>query len=203
MKAQPLFSGLILLSLSGYAQASDLEGFNIALGLGYVQPKINYADNSGGAYQWDRRSVVPRVSATYNFAVNDKWLMGAGVEFDLDKVDAGTTSAMWGPVKASMSEHTSAYIQPAYSLDDTSTVFVKVGYHTVKVNTPPQPGANWIEDIFHATGIGYGIGYNKFINKNLFIQAEIQQVNYQSKGYSSYAYWQKTTSETVSIGYKF
>lgn len=205
MKKSSTLALLALISTAATAQANDFEGLNVALGLAYVHPQINYTDDFGAHYQWDKNDTVAQLSATYNFVLSKAWLLGVGAGVDLGTTDAGIKSEMWGPVKATMKEHANIYIQPAYILDNTSTVFAKIGYHTVQISTPPEPGAGWIEDKFHVDGVGYGIGYNKFISNNLFFQAEIQQVDYKDKKISggNWFYTQKSTSGVISLGYKF
>lgn len=208
MKAKAAIIALALFSAAACAQAGDFEGFNVGLGLGYVHPEITYDDNASGHYQWDKNGFAPLVDAAYHKAINDKWLIGVGLTYDLTNTNAGTESALWGPVETKLKEHFSAYIQPTYVLDSESAVFAKVGYHSMKVEAVGQPGSSWLDDKFHVQGIGYGIGYKRFINSAFFIQAEFQFVDYEKKSFgdglgSVWDYQQKTTAGIFTAGYKF
>lgn len=208
MKTKLAIIALALISGSAYAQSNEFEGFNVGLGLGYIQPKVTYTDNDSGHYQWDKNDFVLQVDAAYNKAINDKWLIGIGLAFDLNNTKAGTKSEGYGPVETTMKEHYSIYVQPTYVIDSSSAVFAKVGYHSIKVDAIGQPGSNWIDDKFHTQGIGYGIGYKKFINKAFFAQAEIQVVDYKNKSFTdefgyNWNYEQKTTAGILTAGYKF
>lgn len=208
MKTKLAVITLALISGSAYAQSNEFEGFNVGLGLGYVQPKVTYTDNNPGYYQWNKNDFVFQVDAAYNKAVNDKWLIGIGLTLDLNNTNAGTKSANYGPVETTMKEHHSIYIQPTYVIDNSSAVFAKVGYHSIKVDAIGQPGSNWFDDKFHTQGIGYAIGYKKIINKAFFAQAEILIVDYKNKSFTdglgyNWNYQQKTTAGILTAGYKF
>ncbi|MDR3391030.1 MAG: outer membrane beta-barrel protein [Sulfuriferula sp.] len=190
------------------AQANEFEGFNVGLGVGYVQPKVTYTDNISGYYQWDKSDYVFQVDAGYDKAISDKWLIGIGVSMDLNNTNAGTQNAAYGPIEAMLKEHYAVYLQPTLMIDNTSAVFAKIGYHAIKVNAIGLPGARWLDDKFRTQGIGYGIGYKRFVSKKLFAQAEIQVVDYDDKlltdnaGYN-WSYQQKTTAGILTLGYKF
>lgn len=208
MKAKLAILTLALISGVAHAEPNAFEGFNAGLGLGYVQPYVKYTDNLGGYYKWDERDFVPQVDLGYTKAINDKWLVSIGVNADLSKTNAGTTSATYGPVETKIKDHVSVYLQPTYVIDSASAAFAKIGYHTAKVDAIGQPGANWIDDKFRAHGIGYGAGYKRFITDHFFAQAEIQRVDYEKKSFmdgTGYAwdYRQKTTAGILTLGYQF
>lgn len=206
MKTKLAIITLVLIPAS--AQANGFEGFNVGLGVGYVQPKVTYTDNNAGYYQWDKSDYVFQVDAEYDKAISDKWLIGIGVSMDLNDTNAGIQSMGYGPVEASLKDHYAVYLQPTYMLDSSSAVFAKIGYHTIKVNAIGLPGAGWLDDKFRTQGIGYGLGYKRFIGKNFFAQAEIQVVDYDDKlltnnaGYN-WNYQQKTTAGIFTAGYQF
>lgn len=199
---------IALALIPALAQANGFAGFNVGLGVGYVQPKVTYTDNISGYYQWDKNDYVFQVDAAYNKAINDKWLIGIGVSMDLNNTNAGTQNAAYGPIEAMLKDHYAAYLQSTFMIDSSSAVFAKIGYHAIKVNAIGLSGARWLDDKFRTQGIGYGIGYKRFVNKNIFAQAEIQVVDYDDKlltdnaGYN-WSYQQKTTAGIFTLGYKF
>jgi hypothetical protein len=203
-------AALALSSAVAHAQTAGFEGFNVGLGAAYVKPDISYTDSTnhvGKDYNWTDSDWVFQVDAAYHTAVNDKWLVGIGLTFDLNDTDAGTRSQYYGPVKATMKQHGSVYVQPTYVLDASSAVFAKVGYHSIKVETTGNQ-FNWTDDKFSTQGFGYGIGYKRFISKNVYVQAEIQVVDYGSQSDAnnsgvSWKYQQKTTAGILTLGYKF
>jgi hypothetical protein len=210
MKTMLVLAALALSCATACAQTSAFEGFNVGLGAGYVKPDVKYSDSTshvGNSYNWDDSDWVFQVDAAYNAAVNDKWLVGFGFTLDLNDTNAGTQTQFYGPVKVTIKEHGSIYLQPTYVLDGASAVFAKIGYHSMKVEAIGNQ-FNWTDDKFHAQGVGYGIGYKRFINKNFYVQAEVQIVDYgnQTDANSSGVSWkyqQKTTAGIVSVGYKF
>lgn len=207
MKTKYFIFTLALISGSAYAQSSGFEGFNVGLGLGYVQPDVVYTDNLSGYYKWEKNDLVVHIDASYHKAINATWLVGIGLTSDLNDTNAGTKSEAYGPVETTLKKHRSIYIQPTYAIDGASAAFAKIGRHSIRVNGIGQPGSFWIDDIFSTHGIGYGAGYKKLINKNFFAQAEIQIVDYKDKSFSDggieWAYKQKTAAGIFTAGYKF
>lgn len=208
MKVNLAVIALALLPVSAYAQSNEFEGFNVGLGVGYVQPKVTYTDNNAGYYRWNEEDFVPQVEAAYGMALNDRWLVGIGFAIDLGKTNAGTKSEAYGPVETTMKDHYSIYVQPTYAIDGASAVFARIGYHAIKVDAIGQPGAAWLDDKFRTRGIGYGLGYKRFISNGFFLQAEVQFVNYESRSFNDglgyvWDYEQKTTAAIFTAGYKF
>jgi len=204
-----LISVLVLGSM--HVQASDFEGFTVGLGVGYVKPEVKYTDNSnnpGKNYKWDNSDSVFQVSANYDNTINDQWLVGIGLTYDLNNTNAGTETSGYGPVETFIKDHRSVYVQPTFILDSSSAVFATLGLHQGRVNALGKNGAFWVDDKFQVHGIGYGVGYKKIINTNIIVQAELQVVDYKDKtlhdntGYV-WAYEQKTSTGIFTVGYKF
>jgi len=205
MKDTHLVLALVLGLVSIYAQANDFEGVNVGLGLGYSQPQIQYTDNNpAGKYLWSKNNIIYRFDASYNLALNEKWLLGFGATYD-SFLHAGTQDKTYGPVTGYIKDHRSIYLQPTYVLDNSSAVFAKVGYHEARVNTLGKPTASWVDDKFNVYGTGYGLGYKRLLNERFFAQAEVQFVGYGNKsmGGGSWHYKQKTTDLIFTAGYKF
>lgn len=208
MKAKSAIIALALIPASASAQPNGFEGFDVGLGLGYVQPKVTFTDNISGHYQWAEGDWVAQVDGAYHTAINDKWLIGVGLTFDLNNTNAGTRNETYGPVETTLKEHVAVYIQPTYVVDRSSAVFAKIGYHSVKVDAIGQPGSFWIDDKIRTQGIGYGFGCKKLVSKDFFVQAEIQFVDYEKElttegtGYV-WDYQQKTAAGIFTVGYKF
>lgn len=200
---------LALLSGAAYSQSGHFEGLSVGVGLGYVRPEITEWDNAGGGnyYAWKTESAIPQLNFTYNFALSDKWLLGVGGSYDLSKLEAGTTRGNSGPVKATLDEHSSVYLQPTFALSDKSAIHVKVASHEAKMDAVGLPGAGWIPDRHRFSGEGFGLGYTRFVGKNLFVQGEVQTVKYKDwrymSGSSTVVYTLKTEIALITLGYKF
>lgn len=196
----------VIFSSVASAQSSNFEGLSIGVGLSYAQPKIMESDDTGNTpYTWNKADTVPQLNFAYNFALNNKWLLGVGGSYDLSKLNAGTTQGSSGLVKATLDEHSSFYLQPTFTLTEKSAIYAKVASHEVKVETV---GAGWITDRFRTRGLGYGLGYTRFLGKNVFVQGEVQVVNYQDTRFevSGTKVLYKLPEENIAqitLGYKF
>lgn len=206
MKAKLTLVVLALLPGTVCAQSESFAGFNIGLGLGYTEPEITYAD-AVDSIRWDDGDYMLQADVAYDYAIDSAWLLGAGVSFDLADTDAGTRDECCGPVEAQLTNHYSVYLKPSFVVDSASSVFLKVAYDETKVEAVGVP-TDWIDDFFHAQGIGYSLGYKRLLDQNFFFQGEIKAVSYNDKQFvdeSAFRWWykQKTLSLIVTAGYQF
>lgn len=197
---------LALASTSVYAESSNFEGFEAGLGLGYVNADMVYTDSNPDRLDWDENDVVVQLGAAYHWSINDDWLIGLGATYDLNDTDAGTQTYRNENIRAELQNHNSIYLQPTYVIDDTSAVFAKIGYHKARTKVT-GPSTVWADDNVSVEGFGYGLGYKRLIQNNLFIQGEFLFVNYDDEslisGALSYEYKQKARSAVVTLGYRF
>ncbi len=195
---------LALASSSVSAQSNSFEGFELGLGLSHVKADVEYTDNSPYHIEWDDSDTVSQAHVGYNWSINEKWLLGAGFSHTFNDIDAGNNNYLTATVATKIKNHSTIYIQPTYRLNNSSAIFVKLGYHKAKVSaTGPLP--LWLDDRYNIHGIGYGIGYKHAINTSFFVQAELDFVDYSDKSFQNnrYDYTQETQSATISLGYSF
>lgn len=205
------------------SQSKLFEGISLAINGSLNGSTSNYKDRvvDGGltlaAYD-DKLGDVSAVFGSdlnYGFGLSNNFILGVGITYDFGKTKAGNTSISFigeddelvpfVGQKASIEDHKSIYIQPTYIVSSTTGLFAKLGYHEADYK---------VTDVFNESGSanlkgwGYGFGVKTFINNNLFIQAEAQQINYGSESYTyaegaTITVKPKVYSGTISIGYKF
>jgi opacity protein-like surface antigen len=159
----------------------------------------------------------------YGFIITNNFVLGVGATYDFGKTKAGEEiygedDIETGGIKASIKDRKSVYVQPTYLLSSSTGLFAKIGYNEAKYNLEGGYYGDTGTLTEKLKGWGYGFGIKTFINDNLFIQAEVQQINYgrenlynedlinefdEVTGNYSVDVKPKINSGTISIGYKF
>jgi opacity protein-like surface antigen len=137
--------------------------------------------------------------------------LGLGATYDLNKMESGkyTLDNNDSGLSSKVEDHYSIYLQPTYALNDSTSLFVKVGYHSVKSTIDDSVMQFFLLPKTTKTlnGLGYGFGITTFLNANLFVKTEIGFVDYGSTAIAAQGAYTKheltSTSGTVSLGYKF
>lgn len=221
MKKLLLVAALSVATTSVFAQAKNFEGPSAALTIGAVGADTQYnendiADDSTTKLNSGKTSLVSGLDLSYAKAVDANWLIGFGITYDFTKTKSGEFSSTNGAESGSLSisgkNHYSIYVQPTYALNNSTAIFAKLGYHSLKgvVEGSYDDGLNPVESGSVSAkfkGIGYGVGVKTYINKNLYIQAEAQIVDYKKKTFTevdySESYKIKSNAGIISVGYKF
>ena len=205
MKTFVSLCALALLTNSAFAQSSNFTGLSIGVGMAYSQTKVTEKDPGNSGYSWNNGDTLPQLNITYNFALSDRWLVGLGASYNLNRQDAGTSRGASDLVRTNLDDHSSVYLQPTFALDDRSAIYAKVAYHSLRVETVPVGSSNWNPDRFRTNGLGYGVGYTRLFGKHVFAQGEVQTVTYDNKllpGNVRYTGPDETIA-LITLGYKF
>lgn len=197
--------------------ADNFSGPQVALGGGFTSSISKLTVPPTENSKFGDTSFVAVVDGGYLKSINDKFLIGIGATYDLNRqsnagsrADDASSSVPRQGFVAKYSQHYSAYLQPTYAINDKVAVFAKVGYHSIKLDvgdpTSNYYGAFTIKK--RVDGIGAGVGFMAFLSKNIFTKLELQFVKYQSTNVrvgnsSQYKYELSTTSGIASIGYRF
>ena len=132
-------------------------------------------------------------------------------------------------------DHNSLYVMPTYLVNDSTGIFAKAGYHQQKStlnykniqtlsNTTTTTVAEvegdsnlntlYADNTFTTNGSGnikgwgYGLGLKKLLTNNLFLQFEVEYIDYKSQSVvgtdgTIYKFEPESLSGTINIGYKF
>ena len=132
-------------------------------------------------------------------------------------------------------DHNSLYVMPTYLVNDSTGIFAKAGYHqqkstlnykniqtlsntTITTQDTVEGDSNlnplYANNTFTTNGSrnikgwGYGLGLKKLLTNNLFLQFEVEYVDYKSQSVvgtdgTIYKFEPESLSGTINIGYKF
>ncbi len=207
MKKTLLALSLVAATQTAFAQASNFEGLSIGLGLAAVGVDTKYQDTDDFNLKVGQTNVIPVIDLSYAYAVDSKFLVGVGATYDLKDAKSGSASVPdYASITLKAKSHYSIYVQPTYLMTNNTALFAKVGYHSMK-GTAEIVCDDCTNDSLKFKGIGYGAGIKTFLDKNIFVQAEIQVVDYKKKSLAdddfTWSYKPKSTAGILSVGYKF
>ena len=198
------------------SQAKNFAGPSIAGYGAYVghTVKSNYNDGTNSEHITDlgANDIEYGLDLGYSIPIDNNFLIGFGITHALNDTDAGK---FLGVLKFKAKDHQSIYIQPTYAFNNNFAGFVKLSHHRTKgtaslTTNVVLPGDNEIEADTSSEkfkGTGYGFGLKGMVSQNIYLQAEVNYIDYKSKGGGSVAdavsFNPETVSGIISIGYKF
>lgn len=214
-----LTTSLLFLANQALANSKNFEGAAALIGLekASYNSKLTSSDDTGfGNQDYGRSQIFAVTNLQYLQAVNDKWLLGGGVSYDLQKQTVGQNHSYVNSVdrnaRVTAKNHYSIYLQPTYATSNQTALFAKLGYHSTRATFSDQNGQilsgfgnSRTKDL---QGVGYGFGFMHFLNSNVFAKGEIEFVNYKAAslnyGTSGHANLKlSSTAGIMSLGYKF
>jgi opacity protein-like surface antigen len=169
------------------------DGFYAGLGVGAVGGELKLSKN--GASTVGKTSTVGLIEGGYAFSLDKDWGVALGATYDFNNTkftgDLG--------IHAEGKNHYSLYAQPYWKLSPATSVFAKLGYHSMKTDVSGNLGSASKA----LAGFGWGFGLRTDATKNIYLQAEASWVDYESKTQSGIDMKPKTTAGILSIGYQF
>jgi len=207
---------------TAYPQSNPFEGFYGQLATGFESNSFNstttnYTNllpngNDSGTQVASNQTAtgMPLVAGIgYNFAVNEKWLMGFGVDYSfLTQTTSGFSAK--NPVvpfssgitgqQLQASNRVNVFFTPGYALTDSDLIYGKLGYSAqqIQFSRPEQQGVTGYAPSGNQNGYVLGLGYKKIITAGLFIFAEANYMNYGSTSLNSSVVGQVGGGNTIT-----
>lgn len=214
-----LFLG-VCSSQSTLAEAKDMEGFSASIGLNSVGSKAenSYDALPSGAFERHSSgnlSIIGLFDISYAKAIHPKSFIAIGATYDSAKVSFGPNEGIQANVvydtRITYDKHYSLYVQPAYTLTESTAAFAKIGYHSLRfTNTDHGQFLTNYKKSSKVHGIGYNLGLRTFFKDNFYLQTECQFVEYRiyksavtDITYSGTSTKIGTTSGIFSLGWKY
>jgi len=165
----------------------------------------------------DSTHALGRIAAQYGIQVGEKFVIGVGASYTAGSAqqdikntygngygdtDTSTLSVKYKNMMA-------AYVAPTFVVSDTTAVFAKVSYNKAdaEMTLLSTYGDKDYSSKKSVRGLGYGIGLTTFLSKDIFLTAELEQINYKEKtvdlGGADVSFKPKQNNATISLGVKF
>ena len=188
-----LFASVAIISCAAatnvFAQTKNFVG--ASLGVSYASAGGSVKIDDGDAVEVGANDNVFGLDFLYGVQADNKFVVGFGATYDLTNQDMGSG----GGYTLKAKDHYSIYVAPTYVLNENSALFLKAGYHKVKGEL-----GGYSENF---SGWGYGAGMKFMLDKNLYVQAELQRVNYGSETGGGASIEPTSSAGIISIGHKF
>ncbi len=173
---------------NAFAQAKNFQGFSVGADLNLSKSDAQYLTSGSST------STNLEVNAQYVLALDAKFVFGVGAFASLNDRNIASD--------AKQKYKTGFFITPGYAVKNNLLVYGKAGIVTgaYSVDESRVVGHNGTAQ----NGTIVGIGAKTFIDKKIFLQAEIAQNQYDDKkSREDRVAKLKTTDLTFGVGYKF
>jgi|APGre2960657505_1045072.scaffolds.fasta_scaffold32533_2 hypothetical protein len=214
---------LLATSTSLMAQSKNFEGVNIALGVSAIGAEVS-GNSKSGQNQTNTNSgsigkiaEIANLDLGYTFSLSNNGAISIGGTYTPGKAKIGNGSFVASTpgstssdqnVSAQFKDPYSIYVMPTYAISNNSAIFAKISYNHVDLDVTSSGTTTITSKPSDLEGWGYGIGSKTMLDKNLYLQVEVNINDYDaingtlSNG-NSFNADPKTIAGTVSIGYKF
>lgn len=195
MKKKLLALALFASSSTVFAQAANFEGFTAGINVSSIGASTSMTVD-GDRVSFGQQNFVPSVELGYNFAATKEIVLGLTATYDFTKTNAGELGPNY---TAQLENRYSINFKPGYAVSQNALVYATVGYNSGTGKITNVDGTKTF------TGIGYGFGTALMIDKNIFIKAEVQRIDFDSQNAFGDVLNVKpsATVGTIGIGYKF
>ena len=175
------------------SEVNPFEGPSVGVSVSSVGGSTNVAGPvSGNAGQ---QSVVPTIDVGYAYGVSKDVALGLTGTYDLADTKGGSLDNTNFVGK----KHYSINFKPGYVVGTSTMLYALLGYNRMQ-GTQNNNGSTGSSN---TNGIGYGLGVEVLLDKNIYMKLEGQQVKYSSSTASGLTFKPSSTIATLGLGYKF
>jgi hypothetical protein len=181
------------------AQNRGFEGFSLGLNVNSATTSTDFTA-SGVPVKFGETSPNTSFQAAFGLPAIGNFNFGFGMTYALSELKAGSSTVGGTNYELKEKDAYSIYIEPGFSIADSTIVYGKLAHLGMRGETRLSTGSTQGDDFF---GLGYGIGVRGLMTKNLYLQAEVLQNNYNERTSSGLTIKPSSTMGTIGIGYKF
>ncbi len=195
MSKKLLVASLLSVAATGaFAQTNAFEGFSAGVKVSSVGASTSISE-PGFSANLGQQSVVPTVELGYAYGLSKEISLGLTATYDLSETKAGSVNG----ANLKNSNHYSINFKPGYLVNNTTMVYAILGYNSM-TGKISEAGSS-VSSTFN--GFGAGLGVQAMLTKNVYIQAEAQQITYSGVTKEGTTFTPSATVGTVGVGYKF
>jgi len=201
MKKFTLTIAVASLMLGNAALAQQMKFEGLSLGVNLNLPSTSADFNIGGLTGSKSNSTNDGgIQAAYGYRGLDDVVLGVGASYSPGEVKAGTLSINNVDYDWSGKELFSLYVEPGVLLSNTTLAYGKLSYQMAQGEIKLSTGQTSKDDYM---GYGFGVGLRTLLNPNIYLQAEVMQINYNEKSALGLTAKPSTTQGSLGIGYQF
>jgi outer membrane immunogenic protein len=168
IKLSDNFKGFAL-EVSGGYQNTDSNGDSSPKSDGVTIPRMT---TSG----FDDSDSIYAIGGSYNFSIDEKYLLGIGFDYNLNDIDVGTsklTNHNPGGITTDWNEYElkdlfSVYIKPQLVIDEDKLIYAKLGYVSADLSISKSNSEYVSSSNESMHGYTVGAGYKQVFSQSLF-----------------------------------
>jgi hypothetical protein len=178
---------------------TNFAGLSGSIGIGYDSAKDSITD-SGGTGNSKENNWVSVLDLSYGIIASKDLVFSLGGTYSLKNSETKSED-----FDTKLKDRYSIYLEPTYLLSENTGIFLNLSYNKAKMTAAADDDVTLSEDV---DAYGYGVGIKNFIDKNLFVKAQVNYVKYGSHNTTASdgvptTISPKTTTALISVGYKF
>ncbi|MBT0569841.1 outer membrane beta-barrel protein [Curvibacter sp. CHRR-16] len=176
-----------------FAQAQNFAGFQLGASIDAVSSKTEL---SSSGFSESQNTANVSLTAQYNWALGNEWVLGVGASYQLVDNKAGEANG----IEAKGKNTYSVFVAPGLALDASNLVYAKVA----AVGTDGKITQSGTEGSKTLSGYGIGFGWQTALTKNILLSTEFMAKRYDEVDLSA-SNKVKGSSNSLSLGvaYKF
>ena len=177
------FKGFAFEVFAGTQNTKSESDKNLQLS-GVPEPRFNMlsTDDTDGVYGF---------GLSYNFPINDRFLVGLGFDYHLDDVEMGnsnlldvisTANGNWNTYE--LEDMYSIYLKPQYAISEDKLTYIKIAYIASDISTTNQDEEFVSISDEDMNGFSVGIGYKQLFGKSFYAYAEANYIKFEDESLS-------------------
>lgn len=191
----------VLLAPQAFAQSGAFEGgsvgYNVNLHSSTTELTVG-ADKLNGMGSTELGGTL---QAAYGWAMGATGIISVGATYSLNDINSGEFVSTTSTLKLKRRDAYSIYLEPGFKVSNGTLAYAKLGYENASalLDTQGVIVSNTID------GFSGGFGLRTMFDANLYMQAEVKQVFYNTSRFSGATadFKASGTSGSIGIGYQF
>jgi outer membrane immunogenic protein len=189
--------------LSSVAQSQSFNGAYIDAGIGFRGTTANVSV-PGASVDVGKSSALGSVAAGWSWNPGGGFVLGVGAFANDGGSSAAELSAGGDRIGLKQKEGYGVSIEPGVEMGQSNVAYLKLSANWAKFEaTASASGLGSASTSDTYTGFGYGAGVKHLMNNNMFVFAEWQQVDFQSKDVNGVTIKPKNTLGLIGVGWQF
>lgn len=183
------------------AQANNFGGFSLGLNADMTATSSEVTVSTVTGKGLGQQSVGASLQGAYGFSISPATVLSLGLTYSLADINAGElTISGTGTGKYKLKNAYSVYIEPGFNISPSTLGYLKISYEAAAANAD-RVGGSENKDV---NGVGLGVGMRALLAKNIYLQVEARQVQYNTVTFTGAVDFKPAaTYGTIGVGYKF
>ena len=187
-----------LMAPQAFAQANNFAGVSVGLN-GNLATTATELSAPTGLVKFGESSQNASVQAAYGLVMGSIAVLNLGVTYNLGDLKGGLFTSAGNSFEMKGKDMYSFYIEPGVTLSNATLIYAKLAYLGVK----GEITGSGITASENFDGVGYGAGIRAKLDRNLFLQVEFAQSNFNSKTIQGASLKPTASIGSIGIGYLF